>query len=109
MKTHPETNCFGVLLCLSELALSCCFRLLLALYAGLFVMLALAKFCLNAALEVRSLESAESAVNAFVLLNMDLCHLNFSLPCQRRNIAHLLSNEVIISKDSTIVNSFVKN
>ena len=63
---------------LSEFALSGCFGLLLALYAGLLVVLTLTQLCLNAALEVRSLESTESAVNAFVLLDVDLCHLFFT-------------------------------
>ena len=63
---------------LSVFAFSCRFGLLLALDAGLFIMLALTQFCLNAASEVGSLKSAESAVDAFVLLDMDLGHLFFT-------------------------------
>ena len=64
---------------LLKLALSCSLGLLLALYAGLLVMLSLTEFCLNTASEVASLESAKGAVYAFVFFNLDLSHF-LSLP-----------------------------
>lgn len=49
------------------LSLSCSFRLLLALYARLLVMLSLANFLLDACLCAASLETTQSAVQGLVL------------------------------------------
>ena len=65
---------------LFELALSGGFGFLLAAHAGLLVMLSLAKLCLNAALEIRSLEPAKSAVYTFIFLDFDFGHLVFPPP-----------------------------
>ena len=65
---------------LFELALPGGFGFLLAAHAGLLVMLSLAKLCLNAALEIRSLEPAKSAVYTFIFLDFDFGHLVFPPP-----------------------------
>ena len=91
---------------LSELALTSRFGLLLALYAGLFVMFSLTNFSRYAASEIRSFESAESAIDGFVLLNSYLCHF-VTLPyIGFRGNKH--SNADIISNNSTHVNKRFK-
>ena len=55
------------------------FRLLLALYAGLFIMFALTNFCQDARAGALTLETLERAFQRFVLVDMNLRHL-FSLP-----------------------------
>ena len=64
---------------LSVLALTSGFRLLLALYAGLFIMFALTNFCQDARAGTLTLETLERAFQRFVLVDMNLRHL-FSLP-----------------------------
>ena len=59
---------------LSEFALSCCFRFLLAANAGLFIMLALADLLLDTVFGAGALETAQSAVQSFVFFNDDCCH-----------------------------------
>ena len=57
------------------LALPCRFRLLLATYGRLLVVLSLADFRENAGPCTGALESAQSTVKALVILNSDLRHL----------------------------------
>jgi len=64
---------------LFELALSSCFRLLLALNAGFVVLFSLLNFGKNTGTLTLSLESAKCAVKCFVFFNSDFCHL-ISLP-----------------------------
>lgn len=80
------------------LALASCFRLLLALYAGLLVMFSLAKFSEYAGSCTLSLKTTERAVQCFVFFNSDLCHL-YSLPPQiqmrmiRKNIICIIIHD----------------
>ena len=55
------------------------FRLLLALYAGLFIMFALTNFCQDASAGALTLKTLQRAFQRFVLVYMNLRHL-FSLP-----------------------------
>ena len=91
---------------LSVLTLTSRFGLLLALYAGLFVMFSLTNFSRYAASEIRSLKSAESAIDGFVLLNSYLCHFKPSLTSVSEEIASIGD---IISNNSTHVNKRINN
>ena len=55
-------------------SLTSSFRLLLASYAGLLVMLSLANLLLNAGLRAVSLKSAKSTVQSLVFLNYNVRH-----------------------------------
>ena len=57
------------------LALSCSLRLLLALYAGLFIMLSLTELGKNARLYALSLKTTKRAIESFILFYSDFCHL----------------------------------
>ena len=74
-KVHP-LNSVKLLI----LALSGCFCLLLALYAGLLVALSLAKLGQNAGLNALSFKTTKSAVKSFIFFYSDFCHFLFSLP-----------------------------
>ncbi len=56
------------------LALACSFGLLLTLYAGLFVMLSLAKFGKHTGACALSLKATQSTVEGFALLQLYFCH-----------------------------------
>jgi flagellar biosynthesis protein FliP len=62
------------------LALACSFRLLLTLYAGLFVMLSLAKFGKNAGSGALTLKATQSTVEGFALFQLYFCHVLFPSP-----------------------------
>ena len=62
---------FAILLLI--LALACSFRLLLALYARLFVMLSLAKFGKNTGTCDLTLEPTKSTVAGLALLQLNFC------------------------------------
>ena len=62
---------------LLELALSCSLSLLLTLYAGLLVMLSLAKLGKNTGLYALSLEATKRVVESLILFNSDFSHLYF--------------------------------
>ena len=61
------------------LALSCCFRLLLALYARLLIVLSLAKLSEDAGTGGNTLKATECAVERLAFLDSDFCHLYPSL------------------------------
>ena len=58
----------------SELALACCFRLLLALYGRLLIMFTLPNFSDDAVFCARTLETLQSGVQGLVLTNAYFCH-----------------------------------
>ncbi len=58
-------------------ALSCSLRLLLALYAGLLIMLSLTELGKNTGLNALSLKTTKCAVKSFILFYSNLCHLYF--------------------------------
>ncbi len=62
------------------LTLSSSLSLLLALYAGLLIMLSFAKLGQNTGLNALSLETAKCVVKSLIFLNSDFSHLNISLP-----------------------------
>ena len=62
MRKNKAPGFNGGLTFLVILALSCSFRLLLTLYAGLLVMLTLTDLLLDTSLSAASLEAAKSAV-----------------------------------------------
>ena len=65
---------------LLKLTLSCSLSLLLALNAGLFVMLSLTKLGKNTGLYALSLETTKRVIESLVLFNSDFCHLYFPSP-----------------------------
>ena len=78
---HNDTSFYLLLI----LALSCCLRLLLALYAGLLVALSLAELGKNTGLNALSLKTTKRAVKSFIFFYSDFCHLYFpSLRCAKR-------------------------
>ena len=66
------------------LSLACCFRLLLALNAGLLVVLTLAKIGQDVRPCALTLEAAESTVQRLALFYLDFCHDFFPSPRIRR-------------------------
>jgi len=70
------------------LAFSCSLRLLLALYAGLFIALAFTKLAENSASGALSLESADSAIQGFVFFNFYFCHFYPSLRSMQRDLSN---------------------
>ena len=62
------------------LALSSCLRLLLALYAGLLIMLSLTKLCKSSVLSDLSLETTKRAIESLVFFYSDLCHFSIFPP-----------------------------
>ena len=65
---------------LLELALSCSFRLLLALYAGLLIVLSFTELGENAALCALSFKTTKSAIKSLIFFYSYFCHFLFSLP-----------------------------
>ena len=61
------------------LSLACSLRLLLALYAGLFVVLSLTKLGKDTRTSTLTLKTTECAVKRLALFYFNFCHL-FSLP-----------------------------
>ena len=59
------------------LAFSGSLRLLLALYAGLLIMLSLTELGKNAGLNTLSLKTTKRAIKCFILFYSDFCHLYF--------------------------------
>ena len=59
---------------LLKLTLSCCFRLLLALNAGLFIMLSLTKLSHKTGLLALTLKAAKCAIKSFIFFYSDFCH-----------------------------------
>ena len=57
------------------LAFSGSLRLLLALYAGLLIMLSLTKLGQNARLNALSFETTKRVIESFILFYSDFCHL----------------------------------
>ena len=87
------------------LALSCSFGLLLALYAGLLVVLSLTKLCKNAGLCALSLETTKRTVKSLVVLNSDFCHL-FPLPSLCKEIKSHIFYYIIIYETNSFVKGF---
>ena len=81
-KNHPEGWFFDYKLLV--LSLACCFRLLLALNAGLLVVLTLAKIGQDVRPCALTLEAAESTVQRLALFYLDFCHDFFPSPRIRR-------------------------
>ena len=71
----------------SELALTCCFRLLLALYGRLFIMLTLPNFSDHAVFCARTLETLQSSIQGLVLTNAYFCHEFFPPFVQRQRLS----------------------
>ena len=70
------------------LSLACCFRLLLALNAGLLVVLTLAKIGQDVRPCALTLEATESTVQRLALFYLDFCHDFFPSPrIRRRSVA----------------------
>ena len=59
------------------LAFSGSLRLLLALYAGLLIMLSLTELGKNTGLNALSLETTKSVIESLIFFNSNFCHLNF--------------------------------
>ena len=93
----------------SVLTLACSLCLLLALHAGLFVMLTLANLSQNAGTSTLALKPLERALQGFVLTNTYLGHCYPSPRSSRLDISRLdgrMANRiVIISPLRTLVNS----
>ncbi len=70
----------------SELALTCCFRLLLALHGRLLIMLSLANFRNHAVFCTGTLETLQSGIQGFVLANANFCHEFFPPFVQRQRL-----------------------
>ena len=62
------------------LALACSFGFLLTLYAGLFVMLSLAKFGKHTGACALTLKATQSTVEGFALLQLYFCHVLYPSP-----------------------------
>ena len=77
--------------CESVLALTGRLSLLLALHAGLFVMLALTNLRDNAGARALPLESPQSTFQGFILTNTDLRHL-VSLPSAQALTIHCVKS-----------------
>ena len=65
---------------LLEFTLSCCLRLFLFLYAGLFVTFSFAKLGLDTGSLALTLKAAERAVKRLILFYSDFCHYLFPSP-----------------------------
>ena len=61
-------------------SLASCFRLFLALYAGLLIMFSLAKLGKDAGTSSCTLKATKCAVQRLAFLDSDFCHFLFSLP-----------------------------
>ena len=61
------------------LSLACSLRLLLTLYAGLFIVLSLTKLGKDTRTSTLTLKTTERAVQGLALFHFNFCHL-FSLP-----------------------------
>ena len=59
------------------LSLSCCFRLLLALYAGLFIVLSLTELCEYTGACTLLLEATKSVIKRFAFSELNFCHFYF--------------------------------
>ena len=59
------------------LSLSCCFRLLLALYAGLFIVLSLTELCEYTGACTLLLEATKSVIKRFAFSELNFCHIYF--------------------------------
>ena len=59
------------------LSLSCCFRLLLALYAGLFIVLSLTELCEYTGACTLLLEATKSVIKRFAFSELNFCHFIF--------------------------------
>ena len=79
MPNKQKTTRSRVVLCIQLLVLSlaCCFRLLLALNAGLLVVLTLAKIGQDIRPCALTLEATEGAVQGLAFLDSDFCHFFF--------------------------------
>lgn len=69
-----------------ELALTCCFRLLLALDGRLLIMFSFTNFCDNAVFCTGTLETLQSGVQGLVLANANFCHEFFPPFVQRQRL-----------------------
>ena len=78
-----------LVLILFVFALSCCLRLFLTLYAGLFIMLSFAELCEYTGSCTLTLKTAKSTVKSFAFLNSNFCHYSFSLPSRSTDTQNL--------------------
>ena len=83
------------------LSLSCCFRLLLALYAGLFIVLSLTELCEYTGACTLLLEATKSVIKRFAFSELNFCHIYFP-PLANKEI-----NGTIILQFGAIVNRFL--
>ena len=90
------------------LALSCCLRLLLALYAGLFVMLSLAEFGKNTRLYALSLKTTKRAVKSFIFFYSDFCH-SYIPPFALQRDQNLIISCLLYPKKFFLSRDFIKN
>ena len=91
---------------LLELTLSSSLRLLLTLYAGLFVVLSLTELGKDATLLALSLESTKCAIESLVFLNSNFCHSIVTPFALQRDYTLKIFYLVIISQFPSFVKSF---
>ena len=104
---QPFILLFGTKTKLFVFALSCCLGLLLALNAGLLVMLTLTHLTHDARLGYLSLKSAECVFKRFVFLDSDFCHF-ISLPSLSAKELYIYSL-ILYTLISVLSRAFVKN
>ncbi len=85
------------------LALSCRLRLLLTLYAGLFVMLSFTEFGKNTRLHALSLKTTKRAVKSFIFFYSDFCHflypsLRFAKRPKSHNFQSIIPEKILFVK-----------
>ena len=78
------------------LSLACSFGLLLALYAGLFVVLSLTKLGKDSRTSTLTLETTERAVKRLALFYFNFCHLFFPPLALKRFSEQILTDTVIL-------------
>jgi len=87
------------------LALSCRFRFLLLLYAGLFVMFSLTKLSEDTGSCALTLETTKSTIERLVFFYSNFCHLYPSLRIMQRGCINL---SIIVTHIDRIVNTKLK-
>ena len=90
-------------------SLASCFRLLLALYAGLLIVFSLAKLGKDAGTSHCTLKATKCAVQGLAFFNFNFCHFSVSLPpLIARDFFRQLKSNNIIHYNKRFVKSFFK-
>ena len=92
---------------LLKLALSCSLSLLLTLYAGLLVMLSLAKLGHDTGLNALSLETTKCIIKSLIFFYSNFCHL-ISLPSLCKEIKSQIFYSIIIRYFFQFVNRILE-